>query len=69
MPLLNFGQPVGGIIQVAYVVESIERSMQEFTARLKIGPWFVSGPFVPPEGIYRGRPTHMRLTLAVGFCT
>jgi hypothetical protein len=68
MPLLNFGQPVGGIIQVAYVVESIERSMQEFTARLKIGPWFVSGPFVPPEGIYRGRPTHMRLTLAVGFC-
>ena len=68
MALLNFGQPAGGIIQVAYVVENLERSMQDFSARLKIGPWFVSGPFVPSEGVYRGQRTHMRLTLAVGFC-
>ena len=27
----------------------------------------MSGPFVPPEGVYRGAPTDMRLTLAVGF--
>jgi len=67
MALLNFGQPAGGIIQVAYVVESIERSMDDFTQRLGIGPWFVSGPFTPPEGIYRGQPTHISLTLAVGF--
>jgi hypothetical protein len=67
MPVLNFGQPVGGIIQVAYIVEDIQRSMLEFTQRLRIGPWFVSGPFVPPEGLYRGSPTRMRLTLAVGF--
>ena len=33
-----------------------------------IGPWFVSGPFVPPEGLYRGKPTDMRFTLAVCFC-
>jgi hypothetical protein len=67
MALLNFGQPAGGIIQVAYVVESLERSMREFTERLGIGPWFVTGPFRPPEGIYRGQPTHVSLTLAVGF--
>ena len=67
MPLLNFGQPVGGIIQVAYIVQDIQASMRDFTARLKVGPWFVSGPFVPPAGIYRGNPTKMRLTLAVGF--
>ena len=67
MSVLNFGQPVGGIIQVAYIVEDIEASMREFTQRLRVGPWFVSGPFVPPEGIYRGQPTKMRLTLAVGF--
>ena len=67
MPLLNFGQPMGGIIQIAYIVKDIEASMRDFTARLKIGPWFLSGPFVPPEGIYRGNPTKMRLTLAVGF--
>ena len=66
--LLNFGQPGNGIIiQIAYVVKDIEKSMRDFTARLRIGPWFVSGPFVPPEGLYRGTPTRMRLTLAVGF--
>ena len=67
MPLLNFGQPVGGVIPVAFVVENIERAMRDFTERLKVGPWFVSGPFVPAKGVYRGATTDMRLTLAVGF--
>ncbi len=67
MRQLAFGQPLGGIIQVAYVVADIQAAMREFTARLNIGPWFVSGPFVPPEGVYRGRPTDIRLTLALGF--
>jgi Glyoxalase/Bleomycin resistance protein/Dioxygenase superfamily len=66
--LLNFGQPADGIIQIAYIVKDIETSMRNFTARLGVGPWFVSGPFVPPQGLYRGKPTKMRLTLAVGFC-
>jgi len=67
MPLLNFGQPLGSIMQVAYVVENIEQSMQEFAQRLKVGPWFVTGPFTPTEGRYRGQPTEVNLTLAVGF--
>jgi hypothetical protein len=65
--LLNFGQPSNGIIQVAYVVESIDTAMGDFTRRLNMGPWFVSGPFVPKQGRYRSKPTHMRLTLAVAF--
>ena len=44
MPLLNFGQPVGGVIQVAFAVEDIALAMRGFTDRLKVGPWFVSGP-------------------------
>lgn len=68
IPLFNFGQPHGGIVQVAYVVEDIQRATTEFTARLKIGPWFVSGPFTPAkEARYRGKPTDINLTLAVGF--
>ena len=67
MQMLSFGQPLGSIIQVAYVVENIERSMNEFAERMKVGPWFVSGPFTPTEGLYRGQPTDVRLTLAVGF--
>ena len=68
MTQFNFGQPHGGIIQVAYIVEDIARSMQDFTERLRIGPWHVSGPFTPTEGRYRGEPTSINLTLAVGFC-
>ena len=71
MPQFDFGKPPGdlggGLIQTAYVVRDIEASMAEFTRRLGIGPWFVTGPFVPAEGVYRGSPTKMRLTLAVGF--
>lgn len=65
--MMKIGQPLGGIIQVAYIVEDIKKSMQDFTDRLGIGPWFVSGPFVPPEGVYRGQPTDMSLTLAIAW--
>jgi hypothetical protein len=65
--MMKIGQPLGRLTQFAYVVEDIQRSMKDFSDRLGIGPWFVSGPFVPPEGVYRGRPTDMKLTLAIAF--
>ncbi|HWK47785.1 MAG TPA: VOC family protein [Stellaceae bacterium] len=64
---LAFGQQAGGIVQCAYTTPDIEQGMRDFTERLAIAPWFVMGPFVPPEGMYRGQPTSMRLTLAIGF--
>jgi hypothetical protein len=67
MKLLSFGQPVGGIVQVAYTVKNIDRGMDDFTKRLNVGPWFVTGPFVPSKGRYRGQSTDMSLTLAVAF--
>src|SRR5690348_493853 len=67
MKLLSFGQPVGGIVQAAYTVENIDAAMQHYVEALNIGPWFVSGPFVPAKGFYRGEPTDMSLTLAVAF--
>jgi hypothetical protein len=67
MRRLAFGQPVGGIIQCAYVVADIEASMRDFTRRLGVGPWFVSDPFRPPEGLHRGAPTLFTITLAIAF--
>lgn len=66
-PLMKIGQPLGSIIQVAYTVEDIKTSMQDFSDRLGLGPWYISGPFVPPEGMYRGKPTNMEITLAIAF--
>jgi hypothetical protein len=67
MNLLSFGQPLGGVVQVAYTVKDIDRAMRDFTLRLNLGPWFVTGPFVPKQGRYRGQATDMSLTLAVAF--
>lgn len=62
-----FGQPVGGIVQFAFTVADIDTGMRDFTARLGVGPWFVTGPFETPQATYRGAPTRIRLTLAIGF--
>lgn len=67
MPLLNFGQPLGTVIQTAFIVENIAQSMKDFSARLKVGPWFVRGPFTPSGARYRGETTEINLTLAIGF--
>jgi hypothetical protein len=67
MRLLGFGQPVGSVIQSAYTAEDIQTSMKDFTARLGAGPWFVSDPFRPPEGLHRGTPTEFQITLAIAF--
>jgi hypothetical protein len=67
MKLAAFGQPFGGIIQSAYVVEDIYLSMRGFSAQLGVGPCFVSDPFQPPEGKHRGEPTRFTITLAIAF--
>lgn len=62
--LFDFGQPVGGIVQFAYVVPDLDSAIHDFASRLLVGPWFLRGPFVPPAGRYRGNPTDIELTLA-----
>jgi hypothetical protein len=31
---------MGGICQVAYVVQDLQQSMKDFGAKFNIGPWF-----------------------------
>jgi hypothetical protein len=38
MSLLGFGQPQTGILQMAYVVEDIDASMQRWIEQLNVGP-------------------------------
>jgi hypothetical protein len=64
---LAWGQPVGSLVQFAYVVEDIEREMQSWIARLSVGPWFVRGPFEPKDARHRGRPTKPLVTVARAF--
>jgi hypothetical protein len=65
--LLNFGQPLNGVIQMGYIVEDIHKSMLEWSEKLKIGPWFLREHGVFPSQFYRGEPTDVELSIAMGF--
>jgi len=65
--LLDFGQPLGAVIQQAYVVEDVDAAMAAYSAHLGVGPWFVRGPFVPPAGRLRGALNQPSLTLARAY--
>jgi len=65
--LLSFGQPLGSIMQVAYIVKDIEKAMAEWTGRLDVGPFFLFEHFALEDYRYRGKPNDLDITLAMGF--
>jgi hypothetical protein len=65
--LLNFGQPIDGIIQIAYVMPDLRAAMTEWTAKLRLGPWFLFSPFKPLTQSYRGGPTDLSTSLAMAY--
>jgi glyoxalase/bleomycin resistance protein/dioxygenase superfamily protein len=65
--LLGFGQPIGGIMQIAYVVPDIQAAMARWTADLGVGPWFLLDRFTGDDPIYRGEPCLAGVALAMGF--
>lgn len=67
MQTFSFGARDNSIIQFAYTVDDIQEGMRRYTDLLRIGPWFLIGPFVPAKGVYRGAVTTIRISLAVAF--
>ena len=67
MTRFNVGQPANGIIQMAYVVKDIRKSMAQFTEQLKVGPWFLRERSSFAKQFYRGQPTTVEVSLAMGF--
>ena len=57
----------GAIVQHAYTVADIEPAALEQTRTSGIGPWFLRGPFTPPQARYRGAPSTATFTLARAF--
>ena len=67
MPVLGFGQPVGQIVQTAYVVPDIRAGMEWWLADGRVGPWFLLESFTGPEQRYRGEPTRADVAIAMSF--
>jgi hypothetical protein len=66
MPSFKFGQPIGGVCQLAYVVENIQTAMREFTKTLHVGPWFFMEEVRIKNASYRGSPMEFHGSLACG---
>jgi Glyoxalase/Bleomycin resistance protein/Dioxygenase superfamily len=64
---LAFGQPLGAIFQIAYIVPDIDAAIREQATRLRIGPWLLLEHFVPTWQKYRGRPTELDASIAISF--
>ena len=67
MVMLNWGQPLNGIIQIAFVVEDIRAAMPHYAERLNIGPWFHFPHFAFDWIKYRGAPSDLDIDLSLGF--
>ncbi len=67
MAILNWGQPLNGIIQIAFIVEDIRKSMPIYAERLNIGPWFLFEHFSFDWVKYRGEPSDLDVHLCLGF--
>jgi len=67
MPDYGFGQPRGGVIQMAYVVEDIDRAINHWVDDLKVGPWFLLDHFTGIDPVYRGAPSLADVRIAMAF--
>lgn len=65
--LLGFGQPFGGVMQTAFVVEDIHASIAHFQKDCAAGPFFLLDHFLGPDQFYRGAPSTADVTIAMGF--
>lgn len=63
----GFGQPHGGIIQMAYVVTDLGAAIEHWVRDLKVGPWFRTDHFTGIDPIYRGAPSQADMAIAMAF--
>jgi hypothetical protein len=67
MTTFGFGQSMGQIIQMAYVVEDIHAAIDWWARDAKTGPWFLLDSFLGPDQTYRGAPSQADVSIAMAF--
>lgn len=65
--MLGYGQPVGGIVQTAFVVADLRTSIAHHVRDLRAGPFFVLDHFLAPGHVYRGEASRADVAIAMGF--
>jgi len=67
MSQLDFGQPHGGVMQMAYIVPDIHAAMRHWIETLNVGPWFLLERFSGTDPVYRGAPSKAEVAIAMSF--
>ena len=60
-------QPVGQILQVAYVARDLDAALTRWIEHMKAGPFFVLEHLEAVETTYRGQPTDPDISIALGY--
>jgi glyoxalase/bleomycin resistance protein/dioxygenase superfamily protein len=63
----GFGQPRGGVVQMAYVVPDVRAAIASWVADLGVGPWFLLEHFTGVDAVYRGEPSRADVAIAMAF--
>mgnify|MGYP000051673649 FL=1 len=68
MRQLGWGQALGSVAQLAYVVEDLDAAIDHCIRDLGAGPFFVIDHFLQPGAqTYRGAPSQADMRIAMGF--
>ena len=62
----EWGRPTEGIFQTAFVVEDLDVAIEQFSARLSVGPWRTFRDVGPVGALYRDAPARATLHVAFG---
>jgi hypothetical protein len=62
----EWGRPTEGIFQTAFVVEDLDVAIEQFSARLNVGPWRTFREVGPAGALYRDAPAQATLHVAFG---
>lgn len=54
-------------LQRAWVVADLHCGIEDFSARLRAGPWFIQERFTPANALYRGIPVDLVISIAFTF--
>ena len=65
--MLGFGQPFGGVMQTAFVVQDVRASIAHFQRDCSAGPFYLLDHFLGADQFYRGAVSTADVTIAMGF--
>lgn len=60
-------QPIGAIMQIAYVVSNLDEALNHWIQNTRAGPFFVMKNLEILDAKYRSDPTDVDLTIALGY--